>query len=168
MTTKTKQNVQKGSPVSNDIVINKVFNLPLNAVWLAWTEPEHLKKWWGPKGFTCPSSQIEAKVGGKYLNCMRGPDGKEYWSTGEVKEFIPERKLVITDSFADEKGNIRSASDYGMPGNWPKELLITVYFEEADGATKMKLRHQGVPGEVREDCIKSWNESFDKLESNIA
>jgi uncharacterized protein YndB with AHSA1/START domain len=168
MTTKTKQNVQKGSSVSNDIVINKVFNLPLNAVWLAWTEPEHLKKWWGPKGFTCPSSQIEAKVGGKYLNCMRGPDGKEYWSTGEVKEFIPERKLVITDSFADEKGNIRSASDYGMPGNWPKELLITVYFEEADGATKMKLRHQGVPGEVREDCIKSWNESFDKLENNIA
>ncbi|TMI90142.1 MAG: SRPBCC domain-containing protein [Bacteroidetes bacterium] len=168
MTTKTKQNVQKGSSVSNDILINKVFNLPLNAVWLAWTEPEHLKKWWGPKGFTCPSSQIEAKVGGKYLNCMRGPDGKEYWSTGEVKEFIPERKLVITDSFADEKGNIRSASDYGMPGNWPKELLITVYFEEADGATKMKLRHQGVPGEVREDCIKSWNESFDKLESNIA
>jgi uncharacterized protein YndB with AHSA1/START domain len=168
MTTKAKQNVQKGSPVSNDIVINKVFNLPLNAVWLAWTEPEHLKKWWGPKGFTCPSSQIEAKVGGKYLNCMRGSDGKEYWSTGEVKEFIPERKLVITDSFADEKGNIRSASDYGMPGNWPKELLITVYFEEADGATKMKLRHQGVPGEVREDCIKSWNESFDKLENNIA
>jgi uncharacterized protein YndB with AHSA1/START domain len=168
MTTKTKQNVQKGSSVSNDILINKVFNLPLNAVWLAWTEPEHLKKWWGPKGYTCPSSQMEAKVGGKYLNCMRGPDGKEYWSTGEVKEFIPERKLVITDSFADEKGNIRSASDYGMPGNWPKELLITVYFEEADGATKMKLRHQGVPGEVREDCIKSWNESFDKLENNIA
>jgi uncharacterized protein YndB with AHSA1/START domain len=168
MTTKTKQNVQKGSSVSNDILINKVFNLPLNAVWLAWTEPEHLKKWWGPKGFTCPSSQIEAKVGGKYLNCMRGPDGKEYWSTGEVKEFIPERKLVITDSFSDENGNIRTASDYGMPGNWPKELLITVYFEEADGATKMKLRHQGVPGEVREDCIKSWNESFDKLENNIA
>jgi uncharacterized protein YndB with AHSA1/START domain len=168
MTTKTKQNVQKGSSVSNDILINKVFNLPLNAVWLAWTEPEHLKKWWGPKGFTCASSQIEAKVGGKYLNCMRGPDGKEYWSTGEVKEFIPERKLVITDSFSDENGNIRTASDYGMPGNWPKELLITVYFEEADGATKMKLRHQGVPGEVREDCIKSWNESFDKLENNIA
>jgi hypothetical protein len=45
--------------------------------------------------------------------------------------------------------------------------LITVYLEEADGATKMKLRHQGVPGEVREDCIKSWNESFDKLEENI-
>ena len=55
---------------------------------------------------------------------MRGPDGKEYWSTGTVKEFIPEKKLVVTDHFSDDKGNIKSASEYGMPGDWPKELLI--------------------------------------------
>ena len=168
MDTKTKQNVQKErSSVQNDIVINKVFNLPVSVVWLAWTEPEYFKKWWGPRGFTCPSSKMEAKVGGKYLNCMRGPDGKDYWSTGVVKELIPERKLVVTDSFSDEKGNIKPASEYGMPGDWPKELLITVYLEEADGATKMKLKHQGIPAEMREDCIKGWNESFDKLEENI-
>ena len=166
--TQTKQDVkQQGSALQNDIVINRVFNLPVSVVWLAWTDGEYFKKWWGPKDFTCPSSKMEAKVGGKYLNCMRGPDGKEYWSTGEVKELIPERKLVVTDSFSDEKGNIKSAAEYGMPGDWPKELLITVYLEEADGATKMKLRHQGVPDEMREDCIKGWNESFDKLEENI-
>jgi uncharacterized protein YndB with AHSA1/START domain len=83
------------------------------------------------------------------------------------KRLIPERKLVITDHFSDEKGNIKPASEYGMPGNWPKELLISVYFEEADGATKLKLRHQGIPDEMREDCIKGWNESLDKLEENI-
>jgi uncharacterized protein YndB with AHSA1/START domain len=110
---------------------------------------------------------MEARVGGKYLSCMRGPDGKEYWSTGVVKELIPERKLVVTDSFSDDKGNIKPASEYGMPGDWPKELLITVYLEEADGATKMKLKHQGIPAEMREDCIKGWNESFDKLQENI-
>ena len=168
MDTKTKQTVQKErSSVQNDIVINKVFNLPVSVVWLAWTDAEYFKKWWGPRGFTCPSSKMEARVGGKYLNCMRGPDGKEYWSTGVVKELIPERKLVVTDSFSDEKGNIKPASEYGMPGDWPKELLITVYLEEADGATKMKLKHQGIPNEMREDCIKGWNESFDKLEENI-
>jgi uncharacterized protein YndB with AHSA1/START domain len=164
----TKQDVkQQGSALQNDIVINRVFNLPVSVVWLAWTDAEYFKKWWGPRGFTCPSSTMEAKVGGKYLNCMRGPDGKEFWSTGEVKELIPERKLVITDHFSDEKGNIKPASEYGMPGNWPKELLITVYLEEADGATKLKLRHQGIPDEMREDCIKGWNESLDKLEENI-
>ena len=164
METKTKQ---QASALQNEIVINRVFDLPISKVWQAWTEAEQFKKWWGPKDFTCPSSKMEAKVGGKYLSCMRGPDGKEYWSTGVVKEFIPERKLVVTDSFSDEKGNIKPASDYGMPGDWPKELLLTVYLEEADGATKMKLRHQGVPEEMREDCMKGWNESFDKLEKNI-
>ena len=168
METKSKQDVkQQGSAFQNDIVINRVFNLPISVVWLAWTDAEYFKKWWGPRGFTCPSSKMEAKVGGKYLSCMRGPDGKEYWSTGVVKELIPERKLVVTDSFSDDKGNIKPASEYGMPGDWPKELLITVYLEEADGATKMKLKHQGIPGEMREDCIKGWNESFDKLEENI-
>ena len=168
METKTKQDIkQQGSALQNEIVINRVFNLPVSIVWLAWTDAEYFKKWWGPRGFTCPSSKMEARVGGKYLNCMRGPDGKEYWSTGMVKELIPERKLVITDSFSDEKGNIKPASEYGMPGDWPKELLITVYLEEADGATKMKLKHQGIPNEMREDCIKGWNESFDKLEENI-
>ena len=168
METKTKQDIkQQGSALQNEIVINRVFNLPVSVVWLAWTDADYFKKWWGPRGFTCPSSQMEARVGGKYLNCMRGPDGKEYWSTGVVKELIPERKLVITDSFSDEKGNIKPASEYGMSGDWPKELLITVYLEEADGATKMKLKHQGIPAEMREDCIKSWNESFEKLEENI-
>ena len=168
METKTKQDIkQQGSALQNGIVINRVFNLPVSVVWLAWTDAEYFKKWWGPRGFTCPSSKMEAKVGGKYLSCMRGPDGKEFWSTGVVKELIPERKLVVTDSFSDDKGNIKPASEYGMPGDWPKELLITVYLEEADGATKMKLKHQGIPNEMREDCIKGWNESFDKLEENI-
>jgi len=168
METKTKQDIkQQGSALQNEIVINRVFNLPVSVVWLAWTDAEYFKKWWGPRGFTCPSSKMEARVGGKYLSCMRGPDGKEFWSTGVVKELIPERKLVVTDSFSDEKGNIKPASEYGMPGDWPKELLITVYLEEADGATKMKLKHQGIPAEMREDCIKGWNESFDKLEENI-
>ena len=168
METKTKQDVkQQGSALQNEIVINRVFNLPVSVVWLAWTDAEYFKKWWGPRGFTSPSSKMEARVGGKYLNCMRGPDGKEFWSTGVVKELIPERKLVVTDSFSDDKGNIKPASEYGMPGDWPKELLITVYLEEADGATKMKLKHQGIPAEMREDCIKGWNESFDKLEENI-
>ena len=168
METKIKQDIkQQGSALQNEIVINRVFNLPVSVVWLAWTDAEYFKKWWGPRGFTCPSCKMEAKVGGKYLNCMRGPDGKEYWSTGVVKELIPERKLVVTDSFSDDKGNIKPASEYGMPGDWPKELLITVYLEEADGATKMKLKHQGIPNEMREDCIKGWNESLDKLEENI-
>jgi len=55
-----------------------------------------------------------------------------------------------------------------MPGNWPKELLITFELEEADGTTKLRLEHEGIPEEMREECIKGWNESFDKLQRNIS
>jgi uncharacterized protein YndB with AHSA1/START domain len=167
-TTKSKYDVKhQGSAIQNEIVIHRVFDLPVSKVWRALTEPEQFKKWWGPNAFTCPSSKMETRVGGKYLNCMRGPDGKEYWSTGVVKEFIPEKKLVITDSFSDEKGNIKSASEYNMPGDWPKELLISFELEEADGATKLRLQHEGIPEEMHDECVKGWNESFDKLEKNI-
>jgi uncharacterized protein YndB with AHSA1/START domain len=161
--TKSKQ----GTTSQKEIVIQRVFDLPLNKVWKALTEAEEFKKWWGPKGFTCPSSKMEARVGGRYLNCMRGPDGKEFWSTGVVKELIPEKKLVITDNFSDEKGNIKDPSEYGLAGNWPKELLITFELEEADGATKFRLQHEGIPPEMRDECIQGWNESLDKLEKNI-
>src|SRR5437867_2760705 len=130
-TTKSKYDIkQQGPAIQNEIVIHRVFDLPVSKVWRALTEPEQFKKWWGPKDFTCPSSEMEARPGGKYLNCMRGPDGKEYWSTGVVKEFIPEKKLVVTDSFSDANGNKIPASDYNMPGNWPNELLITFDLEE--------------------------------------
>ena len=81
---------------------------------------------------------------------------------------MPEKNLVVTDSFSDEKGNIKNAAEYGMPGDWPSELLITFDLEEADGATKLKLTHEGVPGEMHDECMKGWNESFDKLEKNIS
>jgi uncharacterized protein YndB with AHSA1/START domain len=110
---------------------------------------------------------MESRVGGKYLNCMRGPDGKEWWSTGVVKEFKPGKKLALSDSFSDKNGNVKSGSDYGLPGNWPRELLITFDLEEADGATKLRLHHEGIPEEAHDDCVKGWNESFDKLEDNI-
>src|SRR5262245_9192190 len=166
MATKNKHE-RHGTAVQNEVVIHRVFGLPVQKVWRALTESEEFKKWWGPKGFTCPSSSMEARVGGKYLNCMRGPDGKEYWSTGVVKEFMPERKLSISDSFSDKNGNIKSASDYGMPGDWPRELSIKFELEEADGATKLKLHHDGIPEQAHDDCVKGWNESFDKLEKNI-
>jgi uncharacterized protein YndB with AHSA1/START domain len=167
METKTQGRQDQDVALQNELVINRVFDLPVSKVWKALTVPEEFKKWWGPKDFTCPYSQMEARVGGKYLSCMLGPDGKEYWSTGVVKEFIPEKKLVLTDHFSDKNGNIISGSDYGLPGNWPQELLISFELEEADGATKLRLQHEGIPDEMYEDCKKGWNESFDKLENNI-
>jgi uncharacterized protein YndB with AHSA1/START domain len=149
------------------ISINRAFDLPLTTVWKAWSEPESFKKWFSPEGYTAPSSSIDFRVGGKFFNSMKSPDGKETWSTGTYKEIIPLKKIVCSDSFADAEGNIVPASYYNMPGDWDLELTVTVEFEEVDGKTHMKLQHAGLPVEAADDCVKGWQSCFDKLERNL-
>lgn len=149
------------------ITIDRTFNLPLTTVWKAWSEPENLKKWFSPEGYTAPDSNIDFKVGGKFLNSMKAPNGKITWSTGTYNEIIPGKKIAYSDSFADVQGNIVSASYYGMPGDWDLALSVTVEFEEVDGKTNMKLQHSGLPVEAAEDCKKGWQMCFDKLEQNL-
>jgi uncharacterized protein YndB with AHSA1/START domain len=166
----TEKEAKMATTIKNkeELTITRLFDAPRELAWKAWTEPEQVKKWWGPKYFTAPVSKIDLRVGGKYLSCMRGPDGKDYWSTGVYREIVPMERIVCTDSFADEKGNIVPASHYGMPGDWPLELLVTVTFEETGGRTKMTLQHEGLPeGMMREQCAIGWNESFDKLAEYI-
>jgi len=133
-------------------------------VWKAWTEPERMKRWWGPKVFTAPVIKIDLRVGGKYLFCMRSPEGQDFWSTGVYREIVEPERIVCTDSFADEKGNVVPATYYGIGSDFPLELQVTLTFEEHDGKTKMTLRHVGFPDGQMSDMAKvGWNESFDKL-----
>jgi uncharacterized protein YndB with AHSA1/START domain len=148
---------------TKELVIERIFDAPRELAWKAWTDPEMFRKWWGPKDFTCPFSRIDLRVGGKYLHCMRGPDGKEYWTTGVYKEIVPTWKLVVTDSFADESGKVVPSTHYGMEG-LPLELEVTLTLEDLEGKTRMTLRHSGLPeGDIKDQCRAGWNESFDKL-----
>ena len=158
-TTSTKQ----------ELVIERVFDAPRELVWRAWTEPDLFMRWWGPKGFTTPHCEIDLRVGGRLLNCMRSPEGQDYWSTGVYREIVPLERIVCTDSFADEKGNVVPATHYGMTADVPLEMLVTVTFEDLDGKTRMTLRHEGLPaGEMREGAGTGWSESFDKLAEVLA
>ena len=153
-----------------DIFIKRTFNAPRRRVWLAWTEPEQMVRWWGPKGFTVPSCRMNVQVGGDYLFCMRSPDGQDTWGTGIYREVVEMEKIVMTDSFADEKGNVVPASYYGMGGTWPEEMLMSVTFEELEYCTtQLTLRYSGLPaGEMSEQTEIGWNESFDKLAEMLA
>jgi len=148
----------------NELVITRIFDAPRDRVWNAWTEPEQAMKWWGPKNFTSPACKIDFRVGGKYLFCMRSSDGQDYWSTGIYQEIVALERIVCTDSFADEHGNVVPASHYGMEGNFPLEMTVTITFEELGGKTKMTLKHSRMPaGDMSKMAGIGWNESFDKL-----
>src|ERR671919_1560212 len=130
-----------GEQRKQEIVIIRIFDAPRELVWKAWTDPEHFKRWWGPKDFTCPFCEMDFRVGGKYLNCMRSPEGQDYWSTGIYREIIPMERIVFTDCFADEKGNVVPATHYGFSADFHLEMLVTVIFEDQNGKTKLTLKH---------------------------
>jgi uncharacterized protein YndB with AHSA1/START domain len=158
------------SPTKTDtgpLVITRIFDAPRELVWKAWTEPERFMRWWGPKDYTSPRCDIDLRVGGRYFACMRSPEGRDYYSTGEYREIIALERLVYTDNFADADGNIVAPSYYGMAGDYD-ETLVTVTFEARDGKTAMTLTHAGLPaGDMRDMTGQGWNESLDKLAESL-
>jgi uncharacterized protein YndB with AHSA1/START domain len=146
------------------ITITRVFNAPRELVWQRWIDPDQYMCWWGPKDFTALYAKFDLRPGGKYLYCMRDPDGKEYWGTGIYKEIIEQNRLVYTDSFADEHGNVVPSSYYGLGSDLPMEMEVELTLEDLDGKTRMTLEHCGIPeGDIAEQTKASWNESLDKL-----
>lgn len=152
---------------TKELIITRTFDAPRELVWRAWTVPEYTMRWWGPKDFTAPSCAIDLREGGRYLNCMRSPEGLDFWSTGVYREVVAPERLVCSDSFADEQGNVVPATHYGMRKDFPLELNVTVILEEVDGKTRMTLRHEGFPPDMVEMCMEGWNQSFDKLAESL-
>jgi uncharacterized protein YndB with AHSA1/START domain len=150
------------------MVITRIFDAPRALVWKAWTDPETLMRWWGPKYFTSPVAKIDLREGGEYLFAMRSPEGQDLYSTGTYKKIDPMNEIIYTDSFSDAEGNIIPPSVFGMGDDYPVASDITVRFEDYDGKTKLTVignRPQGIMGEY---ATAGWNESLDKLADSLS
>jgi uncharacterized protein YndB with AHSA1/START domain len=155
------------------IIIERVFDASREKVWEAWTNPEIVKKWWGPEHFYAPSIKVDFRVGGKYIYAMHGPKGTEFdknmYSAGEYKEIVPMEKLVVTDYFSDENGNKMSAQQQGLPDGMPSEMVVTVLFEEVEnGKTKLSIIYSPQSEEqyvaMNQSGMKEgWGTSLDKM-----
>lgn len=64
-----------------NLIVTRAFDAPVGFVWKAWTEPEQVRLWWGPKSFTAPVAKIHFREGGTSLVCMRSPEGKDVYNT---------------------------------------------------------------------------------------
>src|SRR6266568_1315682 len=76
------------------LVIERIFDAPPNLVFKAWTDPKQVAQWWGPKGFTNPVCEMDARPGGAFVIHMRAPDGTVYPTKGVFREIIEPERLV--------------------------------------------------------------------------
>lgn len=89
---------------NHEMLMSRVVMAPRELVWKAWTQPEHLAKWWGPRGFSCPRCELDLRVGGKLRVDMQHPDGTVRPMVGQFLEIVPPERLVFTAMPLDPSG----------------------------------------------------------------
>jgi len=160
---------------STDFVISRVFDAPRDLLWKCFTDPERMKQWWGPKGFTVLVSKMDLRPGGTYLYGMRTPDGKDMWGRMVYREIVPPEKIVFINSFSDEQGGL---TRHPMAPTWPMEMLSIFTFEEQPGGkTRFTVRwspYNATPEEQKTfdeghgSMNQGWSGTLDRLDAYLA
>jgi uncharacterized protein YndB with AHSA1/START domain len=145
-------------PEERILVLTRIFDAPRELVWKAWTEPERLARWFGPRGFTSTVLKADFRPGGAYRFHMRSPEGTEHWLQGFYHEIAEPERLVSTFCWADAEGKITRP-----------ETLLTVNLAEHGGKTKLTL-HQAIFESVtaRHEHNEGWSSSLDRLAEYLA
>jgi len=153
----TKGNNDIAEPAERELLITRILDAERSLVFKAWTKPEQLVQWWGPRDFTTPSCKMDVRPGGAYRICIRSPEGKDYRMQGVYREIVESYRLVFTFSWEDEKGE---------PGY---ETLVTVNFADYGGKTKLTFRQAIFESTAERDSHhEGWSECFDRLETYLA
>ena len=145
---------------------------PLDLVWEAWTDPEHVKRWWGPKDYTSPACKIDLRVGGKYLFTMRAPEdqgGQDLYTAGVYKQIVPKQLLEFTQCISDQDGNPIDPAQVGMPPDFPAEVRTTVVFKAKGDMTELTITEYDWPvGQMYVFSLAGLHMSIDKLAEALA
>jgi uncharacterized protein YndB with AHSA1/START domain len=148
-------------PAGDDrvLVIARTFDAPRALVWRAFSDPVHLSRWWGPKGYTNPVCELDFRVGGHWHNVMRAPDGAEYPVDVVFSEIVPPERIVYRN--APARGEV-------WGDNPPPSFVRTITFTEADGRTTLTMRAEFAAAADRERVMKrgfidGTLESFERL-----
>jgi uncharacterized protein YndB with AHSA1/START domain len=150
--------------------ITRVFDAPRELVWKAWTEPEYVMQWWGPKGFTAPVCRMDLRVGGKSVYCMKAPDGQEFWTAVEYHEIVPQEKIVSSMYFADSEGKKVDPEQLGIEHDSIEGAFDVTLFEDL-GNGQTRLTYIGnEPMESAKDSgqLEGWNQILDKVAEVVA
>ena len=156
-----------------NLVFTRVFDAPLSRAWKVWKDPELVKQWWGPKGFTSPSADIDFREGGMSLVCMRAPKsmgGQDMYSTWHYEKIVPLERIEYIHNLADKQGNTIDPAQMGMPADFPRDLRNSVAFKALDdNKTEITITEYDWPvGQMRELSKQGMEECLDKMAAALS
>jgi uncharacterized protein YndB with AHSA1/START domain len=135
----------------NELLIVRTFDAPPSVVFALWSSAEHMKRWMGPKNFTCPEARIDFRVGGTYRAMIKSAEHGENWFGGVYREIVQDERLVFTFTWENE------GPSAGL------ETLVTITFEERDGKTVQTFHQAPFRNlERRNSHVEGWSQAFDK------
>jgi uncharacterized protein YndB with AHSA1/START domain len=155
----TEAKTKPGDP-AQELVLTRVFDAPRALVFAAWTDPKRLAEWWGPRGFTNPRCEADARAGGAIRIDMRAPDGAVYPMDGRFREVTPPERLVFTSAALDETGKPLFT------------VLNSVAFAEERGKTVLTLRARVIETTDRaapylKGMEAGWTQSLERLGASL-
>ncbi len=117
-------------PDERRVVVTRLLDAPRELVWRAWTETEHLGRWWYPAGWSVGDTTIELRAGGAFHHVVRSPDGVAYRCSATFREVVRPERIFYEGTLDD-----RNAGGAGMPPG--AEVIVT--FAEEDGRTRLTV-----------------------------
>ena len=140
--------------MSDELTVSRVIHAPRDEVFRAWTDPEEIKRWFGPGEFHTPEAEVDLRPGGAYRFLMQAPDGNSMPVIGTYEEIDPPARLVYTWQF-DVEGMREEAS------------LVSVEFRDAgDERTEVVITHSRYPeSHTAEPYRMGWEGGLDKVEA---
>ncbi len=145
-----------GRSAGRELLIERVFNAPRELVFTAWTNPEHIRKWFGPRHHPAREIAMDVRPGGRWRSCLRSPEtGNDLWVGGVYREIVPPERLVFTFAWEEE-------------GERGLETVVTITFAEQGAKTLMTFRQTPFQSAGELDGHRGgWTSCFDRLDDHL-
>src|SRR5262245_18229193 len=150
---------------SKDLVVTRAFDAPAAEVWQYWVDPERVKKWRSPTGFTIPLARMDFREGGSSLVRMRSPEGQEFCSAWTYRKIAPMKRIEYIHNLADKDGKKADPVKMGMPPDFPQDVRNVITFKAVgDNKTEMTVTEYGRTSDQWFDLSKQGLEQcLDKM-----
>ncbi len=149
--------------------VSRVVGAPPEAVWRAWSEPDLVRAWWGPSGFTCPRADVRFAEGESSVVTMRAPDGSEIHNLWTYQLIRPHERIEFESRFCDEHGKVVSPSAVGLPPAVPEVVPhVVTLTARGDDETLLVVEEFGYePGQMLEMSRQGQEQCLDKLAATV-